>query len=45
MGIMFGLFLGFYIATELVTHYSIFYVCCCMLLLLASYYLGMSESI
>lgn len=40
---MYGLFLGFYIATDLVTHYSIFYISCCMLILLFGYYLAMSE--
>ena len=40
---MFGLFLGFYISTDLITHYAIFYICCCMLILLLGYYLAMSE--
>ncbi|CAD8200084.1 unnamed protein product [Paramecium octaurelia] len=45
MMIMFGLFLGFYISTDLITHYAIFYICCCMLILLLGYYLAMSEQI
>ncbi|CAD8190865.1 unnamed protein product [Paramecium octaurelia] len=45
MFIMLGFFLGFYIASDLVTHFAIFYICCCMLILLLGYYLAMREQI
>ncbi|CAD8179034.1 unnamed protein product [Paramecium octaurelia] len=45
MFIMLGFFLGFYIASDLVTHFAIFYICCCMLILLLGYYLAMKEQI
>ncbi|CAD8103907.1 unnamed protein product [Paramecium primaurelia] len=45
MLIMLGLFLAFYIASGLVTHFAIFYICCCMLILLLGYYWAMSEQI